>query len=296
MTTLAQAAVPLETPMHTTLVDVATLAAHLHDPNWLIVDCRFDLTKPDAGELAFGEAHIPGAVYAHLDRDLAAPITATTGRHPLPDPQDFARTLGRWGLKSMTQVIAYDADNGMYASRLWWMLRWLGHNGVAVLNGGFKAWLAAGMQTSKETVAPTPSQFVAQVNRSMWVDASEVARASNDASWRVLDARAPERYRGIVEPIDSVAGHIPGARNHPFVKSLASDGRFASETELRKQFEASQDDIPAERTIAMCGSGVTACHLLLALEVAGQPGAKLYPGSWSEWIRDPSRPIAKNET
>ncbi|HVF16457.1 MAG TPA: sulfurtransferase [Steroidobacteraceae bacterium] len=282
--------------MHTTLVDVATLATHLHDPNWLIIDCRFDLSKPEAGEAAFRQSHITGAVYAHLDRDLAAPITATTGRHPLPDPQDFAMTLGRWGVNATTQVVAYDADNGMYAARLWWMLRWLGHDAAAVLDGGFKAWLAAGHETSNENVTRTPSQFVAKADRSMWVDASEVARASNDASWRVLDARAPERYRGIVEPIDRVGGHVPGARNHPFAKNVASDGRFAAPGELRSQFDASRNGVPAERTIAMCGSGVTACHLLLALEVAGERGAKLYPGSWSEWIRDPSRPIATNET
>jgi thiosulfate/3-mercaptopyruvate sulfurtransferase len=282
--------------MHTTLVDVATLATHLHDPTWLIVDCRFDLANPHAGEAAFGQGHIPGAVYAHLDCDLAAPITATTGRHPLPDPQDFARTLGRWGVTANTQVVAYDADNGMYAARLWWMLRWVGHNAAAVLDGGFKAWLGAGMESSTETPQRTNSQFAARADRSMWVDASEVGRASNDASWRVLDARAPERYRGSVEPIDSVAGHVPGARNHPFAKNLASDARFASPAELRSKFAASCDGVVAERTIAMCGSGVTACHLLLALEVAGQPGAKLYPGSWSEWIREPSRPVATNET
>jgi thiosulfate/3-mercaptopyruvate sulfurtransferase len=282
--------------MHTTLVDVATLATHLHDPNWLVVDCRFDLANPDAGEAAFGQGHIPGAVYAHLDRDLAAPITAITGRHPLPHPQHFARTLSRWGVTADTQVVAYDADNSMYAARLWWMLRWLGHNAIAVLDGGFKAWLAAGMNTSNENVTRASSQFVARADRSMWVDASEVARASKDSSWRVLDARAPERYRGIVEPIDSVAGHVPGARNHPFAQNLASDGRFASPAELRAQFEASRGGVPAARTIAMCGSGVTACHLLLALEIAGERGAKLYSGSWSEWIRDPSRPVATNET
>jgi thiosulfate/3-mercaptopyruvate sulfurtransferase len=281
--------------MHTALVDVATLAAHLHDANWLVVDCRFDLANPDAGESAFAQAHIPGALYAHLDRDLAGPITPTTGRHPLPDPQEFANTLGRWGVTANTQVIAYDADTGMYAARLWWMLRWLGHDAVAVLNGGFKAWLASGMEISRETSTRNRSQFVARADRSMWVDASEVARATNDASWRVLDARAPERYQGIVEPIDAVAGHIPGARNHPFAKSLVSEGRFASPNELRSQFAMSQDGVPAERTVAMCGSGVTACHLLLALEVAGQHGAKLYPGSWSEWIRDPSRPVTTKE-
>jgi thiosulfate/3-mercaptopyruvate sulfurtransferase len=279
--------------MHTTLVDVATLAAHLHDSNWLIVDCRFDLANPSAGEQAFGVAHVPGAVYAHLDRDLSSPITSMTGRHPLPDPQAFAATLSRWGVAPGTQVVAYDADNGMYAARLWWLLRWVGHDAAAVLDGGFNAWTGAGQATSSASMSRTPSTFVAHPNRSMWVDAAEVGRAAKEPAWRVLDARAPERFQGLVEPLDTAAGHIPGALNHPFATDLASDGRFASPEELRTRFDASQADVAAERTIAMCGSGVTACHLLLAMEVAGKRGAKLYSGSWSEWIRDPSRPIER---
>ena len=280
--------------MHTTLVDAATLAAHLQNPDWLIVDCRFDLANPAAGEAAFNAGHVPGAVYAHLDRDLAGPITATTGRHPLPDPHTFAATLGRWGVAANTQVIAYDADNGMYAARLWWMLRWLGHDAVAVLDGGFKAWVDAGQSTSTAASKRTPSMVAPRPNRSMWVDAAEVARAATDGSWRVLDARAAERYQGLTEPLDKVAGHVPGAVNHPFATDLAGDGRFASPAVLRQRFDASQAGVSDERTIAMCGSGVTACHLLLAMEVAGKRGAKLYSGSWSEWIRDPSRPIATN--
>jgi thiosulfate/3-mercaptopyruvate sulfurtransferase len=278
--------------MHTTLVSVETLAAHLEDSSWLIVDCRFDLAKPSAGENAFNAGHVPGAVYAHLDRDLAAPVTSTTGRHPLPDPRDFAATLGRWGVTPGTQVIAYDADNGMYAARLWWLLRWVGHEAVAVLDGGFKAWTSAGRPTSSAAAQRTPSTFVAHPNRAMWVDASETAAAAVNPAWRVLDARAPERYQGLVEPLDTVAGHVPGALNHPFATDLTSDGRFAGAEELRRRFDASQAGVADERTIAMCGSGVTACHLLLAMEVAGKRGAKLYSGSWSEWIRDPSRPIA----
>lgn len=278
--------------MHTTLVSVATLAAHLDDPHWLIVDCRFDLTNPAAGEAAFATSHIPGAVYAHLDRDLAGPITPQTGRHPLPEPETFADTLSRWGVTPTTQVVAYDADVGMYAARLWWMLRWVGHERAAVLDGGWQAWTAAGLPASNEVTMRNPSAFVAQPNRDMWVDANELAQRVSDPGWRVLDARAPERFRGEVEPIDSVAGHVPGARNHPFALNVA-DGRFAAADELRRRLAASQDGVPDERTIAMCGSGVTACHLLLAMEVAGKRGARLYPGSWSEWIRDPSRPVAR---
>ncbi len=279
--------------MLTTLVDVTTLAAHLHDPHWLIVDCRFDLTNTSAGEQAFNAGHIPGAVYAHLDRDLAAPITANTGRHPLPDPSEFATILSRWGVTKDTQVVAYDADNGMYAARLWWMLRWVGHAGVAVLDGGFKAWTAAGQPTSSASAQRSSTIFIARPDRSMWVDAPEVARAAQDPSSRVLDARAPERYQGVGETIDAVAGHVPGAVNHPFANSLSSDARFLSPEELRARFDASQATAPSDRTIAMCGSGVTACHLLLAMEIAGKRGAKLYPGSWSEWIRDPSRGVAR---
>jgi thiosulfate/3-mercaptopyruvate sulfurtransferase len=278
--------------MHTTLVDVATLAAHLEDPKWLIVDCRFDLAKPAAGEAAFAAAHVPGAVYAHLDRDLSAPITAVTGRHPLPSPEDFAATLSRWGVTPATQVVAYDGENGMYAARVWWLLRWVGHEAVAVLDGGFKAWTAAGQPTSTQPGQRAASTFVARPNRSMWVDADAVARAVADPSWRVLDARAPERYRGDVEPLDTVAGHIPGAVNHPFATDLAADGRFADRNDLRARFAASQAGVADDRTIAMCGSGVTACHLLLAMETAGKRGAKLYAGSWSEWIRDPARPVS----
>jgi thiosulfate/3-mercaptopyruvate sulfurtransferase len=278
--------------MHTTLVDVATLAAHLNDPKWLIVDCRFDLANPSAGENAFNAGHVPGATYAHLDRDLSSPITPATGRHPLPDPQVFAATLSRWGVTPGTQVIAYDADNGMYAARLWWLLRWVGHDAVAVLDGGFKAWTGAGQPTSSASANRKAATFVARPNRSMWVEANDVGRAAMDPSSRVLDARAPERYRGLVEPLDTVAGHVPGAVNHPFATNLASDGRFTGAVELRKRFDASQAGVADERTIAMCGSGVTACHLLLAMAIAGKRGAKLYAGSWSEWIRDPSRPIA----
>jgi thiosulfate/3-mercaptopyruvate sulfurtransferase len=278
--------------MHTTLVSVATLSAHLDDPNWLIVDCRFDLSDPSAGETAFAESHIPGAIYAHLDRDLSAPITPVTGRHPLPTPDAFAATLGRWGVGPSTQVIAYDADVGVYASRLWWMLRWLGHAPVAVLDGGLKAWTSAGLSTSTQVAKRAPTTFRPRPNRALWVDAGEVARYAQDSSWRVLDARAPERFQGIVEPIDSVAGHVPGARNHPFATNVAA-GRLASADELRQRFDASQAGVANERTIAMCGSGVTACHLLLAMTVAGKHDARLYPGSWSEWIRDPSRAIAR---
>jgi thiosulfate/3-mercaptopyruvate sulfurtransferase len=276
-----------------TLISAAELAPHLADPDWLVVDCRFELGKPERGEDAYRAGHIPHAIYAHLDRDLAAPITPTSGRHPLPQPDQFAATLTRWGMTSSTQVVAYDADNAAYAARLWWLLRWVGHEAVAVLDGGFKAWIAAGLPTSTEVARRRAGHFVARPNRDLWLDTGEVAERAQRADWRLLDARAPERFAGKVEPIDAVAGHVPGARNHPFATNLGSDGRFAPVQELRQRFAQSQDGVADDHTIVMCGSGVTACNLLLAMEAAGKRGARLYAGSWSEWIREPSRPVEK---
>jgi len=285
--------------MRTTLISAGDLAPHLADSHWLIVDCRFDLAQPAAGEAAYGAGHIPGAIYAHLDRDLSSPITPTTGRHPLPDPERFAQTLSRWGVGPDTQVIAYDADNGMYASRLWWLLRWVGHRAVAVLDGGFKAWTAAGLPTSTEIPARpekgSGTHFQARPDRDLWLDADQVQARVQQPDWRLLDARAPERFLGKVEPLDKVAGHVPGARNHPFSTNLGSDGRFGAPEELRRRYEQSQAGVADDHTIVMCGSGVTACHLLLALEVAGKPGARLYAGSWSEWIRNPQRGVATTD-
>jgi len=277
----------------TTLISAAELAPHVADPGWLVVDCRFELGKPDSGERAYAAGHIPHAIYAHLDRDLAAPIAPATGRHPLPQPEQFAATLTRWGMTPSTQVVAYDADNAAYAARLWWLLRWVGHPTVAVLDGGFKAWTAAGLPTTIDVSRRRAGRFVARPNRDMWLDVGEVAERVRRSDWRLLDARAPERFAGKVEPIDSVAGHVPGARNHPFLTNLGSDGRFAPAQELRQRFSQSQDGVADDHTIVMCGSGVTACNLLLAMEHAGKRGARLYAGSWSEWIRDPTRGVEK---
>ena len=283
---------PSTTPFRT-LISPAELAPRIADPDWLVVDCRFELGKPDTGERAYAAGHIPHAIYAHLDRDLAAPVTPATGRHPLPPAEKFAATLASWGMTPATQVVAYDADNAAYASRLWWLLRWVGHDAVAVLDGGFKAWTAAGLPTTTEVPRRRPGHFAARPNRNMWLDAGEVAERVRRDDWRLLDARAPERFAGKVEPIDPVAGHVPGARNHPFATNLGSDGRFASTQELRQRFSQSQDGVTDDHTIVMCGSGVTACNLLLAMEHAGKRGARLYAGSWSEWIKDPARGVAK---
>jgi thiosulfate/3-mercaptopyruvate sulfurtransferase len=279
--------------MHTTLLSVEQMTTQHTDADWLVVDCRFDLANPAAGERAYAEGHLPGAIYAHLDRDLSSPITPQSGRHPLPSPESFGATLSSWGLRRQTQVVAYDADNGMYASRLWWLLRWAGHDAVAVLDGGFKAWVAAGGAISTEVPHRQPSEVRFSPRTTMAVATAEVADLVQRADWRLLDARAPERFAGKVEPIDRVGGHVPGARNHPFAGNLGADGKFVSPAQLRSRFDSSQDGVTDEQTIAMCGSGVTACHLLLALEHSGKHGARLYPGSWSEWIRDPARPVAK---
>lgn len=278
--------------MYTTLIRAPDLAPHTADANWLIVDCRFDLTKPDSGEQAYRAGHIPGAVYAHLDRDLSSPITPESGRHPLPDPEHFARKLSEWGVTRDTQVIAYDADTSAHAARLWWLLRWVGHDAVAVLDGGLRAWTQAGLPTTAEIPTRTASQFVARPDRNAWLSTDEVAEKVREG-WRLLDARAAERFSGEVEPIDPVAGHVPGAVNHPLGTNLDTDGRFLSADELRARYTRSQAGVPDDRTVAMCGSGVTACHLLLTMEIAGKRGARLYAGSWSEWIRDPARPVAK---
>jgi thiosulfate/3-mercaptopyruvate sulfurtransferase len=257
----------------------------------VVVDCRSHLTQPELGRKGYEVGHLPGAYFANLDMDLAGPKSRTTGRHPLPSAEALAAKLGSWGIDNSTQVVAYDADTGAYAARLWWLLRWLGHRAVAVLDGGFAAWVAAGLPVSADVPMPRATTFVGTPNPDMVCDADDVARRVGQPDWRILDARASERFRGDVEPIDSVAGHIPGARNHPFAGNL-SGGRFLPPDRLAESFRQSLAGVAADHCIAMCGSGVTACHNLLAMEIAGLGGAKLYAGSWSEWIRDPARPVA----
>jgi thiosulfate/3-mercaptopyruvate sulfurtransferase len=281
--------------MYTTLISTTQLAANLERRDFLPIDCRFDLARPDAGEAAYRAAHIPGALYAHLDRDLSAPISPSSGRHPLPDPARFAQTLSQWGVERETQVVAYDTDNAAHAARLWWMLRWMGHEKVAVLDGGLKAWQEAGLPLTAEPAVRARTNFSAQPRRDMWLDTEELQQRLTQG-WRLLDARAAERFAGKTEPIDPVAGHIPGAVNHPLSSNLGPDARFLPAEILRERYAHSQNAVADAHTIAMCGSGVTACHLLLAMEIAGKPGARLYAGSWSEWIRDPSRPTAVGDS
>ena len=274
----------------TTLIDTLTLAAHLADPAVAIVDCRFLLADEAWGAREYATRHIPGAVFAHLGRDLSGQPTGRNGRHPLPEPETLSTTLGRLGIGDDTQVVAYDQDSGMFASRLWWLLRWMGHDAVAVLDGGFAQWLADGRPTSAGVEHRAARAFHGSPRADMTADAATVASRIGKNDWRLLDARAPERYRGDVEPIDRVAGHIPSAVNHPFTTNLIA-GRFLDAAHLRETLTRSLGGVPPDRTVCYCGSGVTACHNLLALEHAGLPGAKLYPGSWSEWSSDPSRPV-----
>jgi len=274
-----------------TLIDAEELGGRLDDPRLRLFDCRFDLARPDAGRSRYLDEHIPGARYADLNRDLSAPPDGRSGRHPLPDPRVFERRLRSWGVNGDSIVVAYDDGNGMFAARLWWMLRWLGHEDVTVLDGGMRRWLELDLPLSDAEPRVTEGNFVARPGRAGVVDADEVQALSQDVTWRILDARSPERYRGEVEPIDAVAGHVPGARNHPFALSVDDRARFRPPEELRTSLAASLGDLPAGRAVVMCGSGVTACHLILAMEHAGLHGARLYPGSWSEWSSDPRRPV-----
>jgi thiosulfate/3-mercaptopyruvate sulfurtransferase len=279
-----------------TLIQAEELAALLGDARLRLFDCRFDLARPSYGRNAYLDEHVPGAIYADLNADLSAPATATSGRHPLPPPEAFAARLRAWGVSADSRVVAYDDGNGAYASRLWWMLRWLGHDDVAVLDGGMRRWLQLGLPLSDAAPSPLPGNFAARPRPGMAASAADVLAAVASPAARVIDARAPERYRGEIEPIDRVAGHVPGARNHPFATSLDGQGRFLPRAALRDALVASLDGAAPGSAIVYCGSGVTACHVLLALEHAGLAGARLYPGSWSEWSSDPSRPVATGAT
>jgi thiosulfate/3-mercaptopyruvate sulfurtransferase len=277
----------------TTLIGTGELAAHLADPQWLAVDCRFQLADDTWGTREYLAAHVKGAVYAHLNTDLSAPLTGTNGRHPLPDPETFIQTCIRLGIESGMQVVVYDQDSGMFASRLWWMLRWMGHDAVALLDGGFRRWLAESRPVDAGNNARRPGRFTGSPRSEMTVGASDVAALLGQREALLLDARAPERYRGDIEPIDRVPGHIPGAVNHHFHDNLTDQAVFRAPEALRRGFTGVLHATPPERVIHYCGSGVTACHNVFAMELAGLTGSKLYAGSWSEWSSDPSRPIER---
>lgn len=276
-----------------TLISTETLASRLDDQALVIVDCRFRLDDVAWGKREYEAGHVAGAGYADLDRDLSGRKTGTNGRHPLPDPSALIEQFGALGVTEGVQVVAYDQGNGMFASRLWWLLRWLGHDRVAVLDGGFAKWVSEGRPTSSGIEHRPARPFSGSVRAEMTVGMADVAARIGAPDWRLVDARAPERFRGETEPLDRVAGHIPSAANHFFQRNLDEHGAFLGPEELRRQFQDTLGPVPADRAICYCGSGVTACHNLLALEIAGMSGAKLYPGSWSEWCGDPGRPVER---
>ena len=281
--------------MYRTLIDPATLAGHLHDPDWAIVDCRFDIGDAGHGGRQYLEGHIPGARYAHLDKHLSGPKTGTNGRHPLPEPGVLRRDLGLFGIGPNTQVVAYDADNSTYAARLWWLLRWLGHDAAAVLDGGYARWCREGHPVQSGAETSEPKHLQGEPYEGWWLGVNEVAHGLHDQDRLLVDSRSNERYRGINETIDRTGGHIPGAANYFFMENLAPDKTFKTPEQLREQWGPVLDGRAPGELVLYCGSGVTACNNLLALAHAGLPGARLYPGSWSEWSADPARPTATDE-
>ena len=277
--------------MFRTLVDPATLARHLDDPGWVVIDARHDLLQPSWGEEEYREEHIPGARFLHLDRDLSAPKSGRNGRHPLPSPEAAAATFGAAGIDDAKQVVVYDQNQGAYAARCWWMLRWLGHEAVAVLDGGFDRWMRERRPITAEVPRVAPAAFRIRTTLPV-VGPDEVLANLAGGAALVIDARSPERFRGEAEPFDPVAGRVPGAVNRPVARNLAKDGTFRPAAELRAELSALLGGHDASQAIHMCGSGVTACHTMLAMEIAGLPTGRLYAGSWSEWCADPSRPVA----
>jgi thiosulfate/3-mercaptopyruvate sulfurtransferase len=274
----------------TTLAATEDLAAHLGE--WRVFDCRHDLARPDLGEQQYREAHIPGALFAHLDRDLSAARDGRSGRHPLPYPGAFIAWIAQQGLRPDDQVVCYDAGGGTIAARMWWMLRWIGHEAVAVLDGGLAKWLAEGRPMNALVPRFENAPYPVRLRPESTVGIAFLEERLDELL--LIDARAPARFRGEQEPIDPVAGHIPGAKNRFCNDNLAADGTFKDAQALRNEFSEILHGRPPEEIVSYCGSGVTACHNLLAMELAGLSGAKLYAGSWSDWITDPKRPVARD--
>src|SRR5688572_12006956 len=278
---------------HATLVSTELLASHLDD--WAIVDCRFDLQREEWGREEYRAGHIPGAVYASLNDDLSSARTGTNGRHPLPSVDVLAATFGRLGINgaidAATQVVVYDQDSGLFASRLWWSLRYLGHDAVALLDGGWAKWVREGRPTRRGDESRRPAVFAPAPRPDLRVGIEDVIARVRDPHSILVDARGPDRFEGRSETIDPVAGHIPGATNHFYKSNLADDGTMLPPDALRRNFAQLLGGRAPDEVVMYCGSGVSACHNLLAMEHAGLSGAKLYPGSWSEWSSDPARPI-----
>ena len=278
-------------PRNSLLVSVQELAA-ANRPSWVLVDCRFNLLKPEAGQAAYLAGHIPGAWYADLDQDLSGPRGPGTGRHPLPEPQRLRALFGSFGITPGTRVVAYDEGGGGLAARLWWLLRWMGHRDVLLLDGGLAAWQSAGLPVSQVSPVPRQDVFEGAEGSMPVLGASAVWAALRSGSIRLLDVRAEERFLGRTEPIDPVAGHVPGAINVPFTGNLTTGQTFLSQAELAQRYTPHVAGWDPADVVCMCGSGVTACQGIFALALAGAPGVALYPGSWSEWIRSTDRPVA----
>ena len=274
------------------LVTGEELSQHLDDPRWVVFDTRHDLMNPAKGRDAYAAGHIPGAYFLHLDDDLSAPKTGANGRHPLPDAATFARKINAAGVRPDSRVVVYDDAGGCFAVRLWWMLRWLGLADVALLDGGFPLWLKEGRPVSTQAPKPREGAFVPRPEPGATVDKHFVARIREDPSSKLIDARAAERFKGMNETIDPVAGHVPGAVNRFWQKNLAADGRFKRREELERELGEFLGTTAPGKTVHMCGSGVTACHNMFAFALAGLPMGKLYPGSWSEWCADKTLPVA----
>ena len=277
---------------YTTLVSATTLNQHINDPNWVVVDCRFSLANCDAGGYAYRHGHLPHARYAHLNKDLSSVIVDHTGRHPLPNFALLAKKLGAWGIANDSQVVAYDDAGGAFAGRLWWLLRCLGQDKVAVLDGGIQHWQKQGFPLTTTLPKLKPATFRPYLNTAHWLNALQVQNSLAKKAICLIDARTPERYRGEQEPIDPVAGHIPQALNRAFQLNLDNKGLFLSAGQLRNQFKQLIGTATPEQIVHYCGSGVTACHNLLSMEHAELTGSKLYAGSWSEWITDKNRTVA----
>ena len=273
------------------IISADIVQQHLHHAQWRVVDCRFNLKIPDEGFALYQMEHIPNAVYAHLDHDLSSPVTSSSGRHPLPEVEKFKQKLGNWGIDKNTQVIVYDDSAGSYAARLWWMLRWVGHDSVAVLNGGFSSWKKQSLPVTSGIPHFSSTTFTGEANMEMLVESDKLQQELVHSRTLLIDVRDPNRFNGIEEPIDKIAGHIPGAINIPWKNNITEDGLFQPKALLHDQYKKIICETPGDNIVFMCGSGVTACHSLLALEYIGISGAKLYPGSWSEWISNPDRPV-----
>jgi thiosulfate/3-mercaptopyruvate sulfurtransferase len=280
--------------MHTTLISTDVLAEHLADKSWLIADCRYNLNEDVWGRAQYEAAHVPGAVFVDVAHDLAGQQTGANGRHPVPATEDMAATFGRLGIADDTQVIAYDQEAGAFASRLWWMLRYLGHDAIAVLDGGFAKWTREGRPVRGGVETRGSAGFTARLRKDMRVTVDETLARLGDPSVLLIDARSPDRYAGRPDPLDTIYGHIPGARNRYYRHNVSEAGTMRSARELRTDFEKIVGGSAASQVVMYCGSGITACHNLLAMEHAGLHGARLFAGSWSEWESDPNRPVERS--